>query len=164
MNDAYVECLVRSAKSGKTKVLKVVLIVLAVAFALAMFAVPASLLLAILSGVGAYFAHLFSCVEYEYLYLDREITVDRILAQSGRKRVATYSVDRIEVFAPIGSWHLDAFKNRDVKTTDYSIGEERQPDGRYVMYYEGGARVLFSPTQEFVKALMNVAPRKVFKD
>ncbi|MBR1771306.1 MAG: hypothetical protein IJ747_04695 [Lachnospiraceae bacterium] len=164
MNDTYVECLVQAKRSGKARALTVGLIVLTVLLALAMFAIPATLLLAVLTGVGAYFANLYSHVEYEYLYLDREITVDKIMAQSGRKRVATYSLDRLEVFAPIKSWHLDAFRNRDVKTVDYSIGEELQPDERYVMYYEGGARVLFSPSQEFVAALKNVAPRKVFSD
>lgn len=164
MSDIYVECLISAKKSTLAKVLTVVLIVLTVVFVLAMFLAPALMLLAVATGIGAYFVNLYSNVEYEYLYLDKELTVDRILAQSKRKRVASYSLDRMEIFAPIRSWHLDNFKNRNVKPVDYSIGRELQPDERYVMYYEGGVKVILSPSEELVKVLKNVAPRKVFND
>ena len=165
MSDTYVECLVKAGKSKTSKAIVIGLTALTVFFVLVMlFIHSAALLLAIVTGVAAYFVNLYSYVEYEYLYLDKEITVDRILAQSRRKRVATYSVDRMEVFAPIQSWHLDNFKNRDVKVVDYSAGEGQEPDERYAMFYEGGSKVLFNPSPEFVKALINVAPRKVFKD
>ena len=51
-----------------------------------------------------------------------------------------------------------------MKAVDYSVGQEFQPDGRYVMYYEGGVKVILSPSQDMVKALKSVAPRKVFSD
>ena len=76
----------------------------------------------------------------------------------------TYSLDRMEVFAPVYSYHLDNFKNRQVKEKDYSIGEVLQPDGRYAMYYEGGEKILLSPNEELVKVLKNMAPRKVFSE
>ncbi len=164
MSDTYVECLVQAKKSGTAKAVTIILIVLTVVFCLAMFMFPVAMLLAIGTGVGAYFANLYSNVEYEYLYLDKELVVDKILAQSKRKRVAAYSLDRMEIFAPIHSWHLDQFKNRNVKAVDYSVGQEFQPDGRYVMYYEGGVKVILSPSQDMVKALKSVAPRKVFSD
>ena len=47
---------------------------------------------------------------------------------------------------------------------DYSIGVEKQPDERYVIYYEGNKKLILSPTKEFVEAVKNVAPRKVFMD
>lgn len=87
---------------------------------------------------------MYTDLEYEYLYLDKELSVDKIMAKSKRKRVGTYSLDRMEVFAPVYSYHLDNFKNRQVKEKDYSIGEVLQPDGRYAMYYEGGEKILLS--------------------
>ena len=86
------------------------------------------------------------------------------MAKSRRKRVGTYSVDRMEILAPVKSYHLDGFKNRNVKVKDYSIGEELQPDKRYAMFYEGGEKILLSPSEELVKAVRSVAPRKVFLD
>ena len=104
-------------------------------------------------------------LEYEYLYLDRELTVDKVMAKSKRKRAAVYSLDKMEIVAPVKSWHLDNFKNRQTsKNVDYSSGEEKQPDKRFVFYYEGNQKVIFEPSEEMVKAMQFVAPRKVFKD
>lgn len=165
MSDTYVECLVKAKQPVMAKFLQIVLIVLTVIFGLAMFLFgPIPLIIAVVCGVGAYFVNLLTDLEYEYLYLDREIVIDKIMAKSKRKRVATYPVDRIEILAPIKSYHLDGYKNRNVKVKDYSIGEELKPDLRYAAYYEGGEKLVLSPTEEFVKAIKNVAPRKVFTD
>lgn len=164
MSDTYVECLVKVKQSGAAKFFKVLLIVLVVLCCLVMLFIPLAFFVAIAAGIGVYFVNLYSDIEYEYLYLDKEINVDKVLARSKRKRVATFSVDRMEVFAPINSYHLDNFKNRDVKVRDFSIGEVQQPDLRYAMYYEGGEKIVFSPSENLVKALKNVAPRKVFTD
>lgn len=165
MSDTYVECLVKAKASGLGKVLKVLMIVLAILFGMAtlLFGLV-SFVLAVAAGVGAYFVNLYTDLEYEYLYLDKEIAVDKVMAKSKRKRVATYSLDRMEIFAPIRSYHLDNYRNRDVKVRDYSIGEELQPDLRYAMFYEGGEKILFSPSEELIKVLKNAAPRKVFTD
>lgn len=118
----------------------------------------------VITGVGAYFVTLYSDLEYEYLYLDKELVIDKVLAKSKRKRVATYQVERMEILAPFHSYHLDNYKNRQVKIRDYSIGEELKPDLRYAAYYEGGEKLILSPSEELVKAIRNVAPRKVFMD
>lgn len=164
MSDTYVECLVKAKQPTWAKVVKVLLIVLTVVFALTMLFFFLGFFLAIATGIGAYLVNLYTDVEYEYLYLDKEINVDKVFAKSRRKRVATFTIDRMEVFAPIKSYHLDNYKNRDVKVKDYSIGEEQQPDLRYAMYYEGGEKIIFSPSENMVKAIKNVAPRKVFTD
>ena len=164
MSDSYVECLVKAKQPAWAKILKVLLVTLTVLSCLVMFVFIIFLPVALVAGVGAYFLNMFTDLEYEYLYLDKELSVDKIMAKSKRKRVATYSLDRMEVFAPVYSYHLDTFKNRQVKEKDYSIGEVLQPDGRYAMYYEGGEKIIFSPNEELVKVLKSVAPRKVFSE
>jgi len=167
MSETYVECLVKGKASIGPKILKMLLILISAALGFGVLLLGFGVgpfLLAILAGVAAYFVSWYCSVEYEYLYLDKEISVDVIWAQTRRKRVATYSLDRMEILAPVKSYHLDGYKNRNVKVKDYSVGEERQPDLRYVMYYEGGIKVILSPTEEFVKVVKNMAPRKVFMD
>ena len=166
-NDTYVECLVGRKPSPLMKFLKLLLIMLAVAFALLGFATNVGILGLIIGavfGVLAYVVSMKADIEYEYLYLDREISIDRISGRSKRKRIATYEVDRIEILAPIKSYHLDNYKNRQTQVKDYSSGIEEQPDKRFVFYYEGNLKVIFEPSEEFVKAVRNIAPRKVFKD
>lgn len=168
MTDTYVECLVKAKPSMIGKFFKVFLIVLTVIFSLAFIVVgtllPFIIIAPVLTGVGAYFVNMFTDLEYEYLYLDRELVVDKVMAKSKRKRVATYSLDRMEILAPIKSYHLDNFKNRSAKEIDYSIGEELQPDKRFIMYYEGGQKIILSPSEELVKVMRNMAPRKVFAE
>lgn len=165
-SDTYVECLVSRKPSALMKFLKILLIMLCVAFLFVGFAfgMPLAIFLVIPFGGLAYFVSLKANIEYEYLYLDREISVDRISGQSSRKRIATYEVDRMEIIAPIKSYHLDDYKNRQCKTVDYSSGIEGQPDKRYVFFYEGNTKIVFEPSEELIKAVYNVAPRKVFMD
>lgn len=166
MSDAYVECLVKAKGSMLLKFLQIGLIVVTAIFGFLgiTFMIWPALLIAVATGVGAYFAYMNADVEYEYLYLDKEITIDKVMAKSRRKRVGVFTLERMEVLAPVKSYHLDNFKNRNVKVLDYSVGVEEQPDLRYALYYEGGVKLILSPSEEMVKVLKNVAPRKVFTD
>ena len=96
--------------------------------------------------------------------MDKEISVDKILNKTKRKKVEKFETERMEIFAPINSWHLDNMKNRQLKVTDYSSGVAGQPDSRYVMIYSGDRTIIFEPSEAMVKALQSVAPRKVFFD
>ncbi|MBO7601036.1 MAG: hypothetical protein J6S95_07810, partial [Lachnospiraceae bacterium] len=79
-------------------------------------------------------------------------------------KVGTYELDKIEIMAPLNSWHLDSFKNRTFKEVDYSSGVAGQPEKRYLFYYNGEQKVIFEPNAELVKLARNAAPRKVFID
>ncbi len=164
MSDAYVECLVKAKQSVIAKIVRVLLIIITVILCLGMFFIPYILMVAVLTGFGSYLVNLFTDLEFEYLYLDKELVVDKIMAKTRRKRVATYSLDRMEIMAPIKSHHLDNYKSRQVKVRDYSIREVQKPDLRYAMFYEGGEKIILSPSEELVKVLKNVAPRKVFNE
>ncbi len=167
MNDTYVECLVRSKQPAWGKALRVFMIILAVFFVVFIFIGMAQFwgfIAAIVAGIGAWAVNRFTKVEYEYLYLDREITIDAIMNQVKRKKVASFDVSKIEAFAPIKSYHLDNFRNRQCKTVDYSLKTKQEPDERYIMYYEGNQKIIMNPSEEFVKALKNVNPRKVFSE
>ena len=165
MSDAYVECLVKAKGSALGKVGRFLLMALCVICVLGMFVVGLPALFgAVLTGVGAYFVNLYTDLEYEYLYLDKELTVDKVMAKTKRKRIASYSLDKVEILAPIKSYRLDNYKNRNAKVIDYSIGEELQPDRRYAMYYEGGEKIILSPSEDLIKIMKNASPRKVFSD
>ena len=71
--------------------LKILLIMLTVGFVLVGMVFIIALIPAILFGVAAYFVYMNTDLEYEYLYLDRELTVDKVMAKSKRKRAANAS-------------------------------------------------------------------------
>jgi len=162
--DTYVECLVKAKNPGIWKFLKILLIMLTVVFVLlSLMGVILLFVFAIATGVGAYLANMRTEVEYEYLYLDKELTIDKIMAKTKRKRIGVYKLDSMEVLAPIKSYHLDNYKKRNATEMDYSSGEAK-PDLRYVFYYDGNKKVIISPSEEMVKAMKMVAPRKVYMD
>ncbi|WP_242840985.1 DUF6106 family protein [Butyrivibrio sp. AE3004] len=168
MNDnSYVELLVARKPQPLMIFLKYLLILLAVVSFLLGFMSGNFILmiLCIACGVGAYFVSLNASIEYEYQYCEREITVDKILNKSKRKRVATFETERMEAIAPSRSYHLDEYRNKDnYRTLDFSSGEEKQPDVTYTMYYDGREKVILEPNKELIEAVKNVAPRKVFMD
>ncbi len=164
MNETYVEWLVKRKTPAYMTFLKILFTVLAVFFILIGLLLLPALLIGIACGVAAYFITLNADLEYEYLYVDKELTIDKIMARSRRKRVAVFSLDKMEIVAPVKSWHLDNYKNRSEKAVDYSSGEEKQPDKRFVFYYDGQKKIIFEPNEEMIKAMQLVAPRKVFKD
>ncbi len=164
MSEAYVECLIKAKQSVGAVIARVLLIILTVLLTFMSLLIPLLAFVALATGIGAYLIKLNTDLEFEYLYLDKELVIDKVLAKTKRKRVGTYSFDRMEIFAPINSQHLDNYKNRQVNKKDYSIRETKQPDMRYVMYYEGGEKIILSPSEDMVKVMRNVAPRKVFME
>ncbi len=164
MSETYVECLVKRKANPVKIFLRALTIMLAVAFIFLGFLFAPALLVGLLMAVVAYFVYMNAELEYEYLYLDKEITIDKVMAKMKRKRVAQYDMNRMEIFAPMNSHHLDGYKNRNGKTIDYSSGEVKQPEARYVMYYDSGERIVLEPNMEMVKAIKNIAPRKVFTE
>lgn len=164
MNETYVEWMVKKKAPAYMVLLKFVLIILTVCLVLVGMVFMPLMLVGIAFGVAAYFVNLHANLEYEYLYVDRELTVDKVMNKSRRKRVAVFEVGKMEILAPIKSWHLDNYKNRQDKVVDYSSGEEKQPDRRYVFFYDGQKKVIIEPNLELVKAIAVVAPRKVFTD
>ncbi len=169
MAETYVECLVKRKDKPLAVFIRNLMIALAIASMILTFmfghgaVVFLLVVMASIFGVGAYLMSLQLKLEYEYLYLDKELSVDRIRNQQNRKKVAEYDLNKMEILAPIHSHELDAYKKREVKTLNYSTGIGGEQDDRYVMYYDGKLRVILSPSPALIAAIKNVAPRKVFE-
>lgn len=166
-DNSYVECLVSSKASPFMVVLKGITLALTIVFFALGFLSGSivGIILAIAAGAAYYFASLNASIEFEYQYCDREITVDKVLNKSRRKNIGKYDVGRIEAMAPSRSYHLDEYKNKTYKVLDFSAREKNpQPDPTYTIYYDGKEKLILEPTKEFVEAIRNVAPRKVFFD
>lgn len=164
MSETYVECLVARTGSPLLRFLKMLFIMLTVVFVVIGVVFIPGLLVAIGTGIAAYFSYMNADVEYEYLYLDREISVDKVMAKSRRKKVSSYSLEKMEIFAPLNSHRLDSYRNRQLKTVDYSSGIAAQPERRYMMIWNGDTKIILEPNAEMVKAIQAIAPRKVFTD
>ncbi|MBO7357864.1 MAG: hypothetical protein J6U37_05075 [Lachnospiraceae bacterium] len=164
MSESYIEQLVAKKPSKPMQAGKIAAYVVCVIAGLIYFVSFnwIALIVAVLTGVLGYMASQRVNIEYEYLYIDKEISIDRIYNREKRKHVESYQVDKMEIIAPENSYHLDDYKRREVKVTDYSSGEEHAK--KFVFYYENNQKIIFEPNEEMMKLIKNVAPRKTFLD
>lgn len=166
MNESYKELLVKRDIGTKEKTIRFVCVIPTVLLILLTLLTGSFIALigAIVFGVADYFAFQCTDIEYEYLYLDKEISVDKIMAKTRRKKITTIDVDKIEIMAPEKSHQLDSYRNREVKVTDLSAGHDLSEKKLYWVFYEGNQKFLLNLTDDFVKTIKGVAPRKVFTE
>ncbi len=166
MNESYVEYMVARKSSPLTKVLKPVVITLAVIFCAIGFVMMDFLYLipAVALGLVALFLVPRLDLEFEYLYLDKEITIDKIFSKQTRKRAQVVDLNKMEFMAPIGSHEFDSYKQKKIPRKDYSSRtEDSKPYG--ILYHDpsGDTIILFEPNAEMLKAIKTVFPRKVIE-
>lgn len=160
----YVECLVRRKQPLAAKIVVYFLYGLTAIFGVSALVTGfIGVMLGIITGVGGYVLNMFTNVEFEYLFIEKELQVEKVMARSKRVPMGTYEMNKIEIIAPIDSHQLDSYKNRKVKVKNFSAGRTK-PETRYAVYCEGNLKLLITPSEELYKAMWMTAPRKVFKD
>lgn len=164
MNDMYVELLVKRPQVKAASALHVIMIGLgAVLFLIGIMTNILITILGLLCYGGAYLLMLNACIEYEYLYLDKELSVDKIKNKSRRKKVAVYSISKMEIMAPKGSHRLDSYQN--LKVRDFSSATQEGHAYELVVDGEKGReRIIIDTNEELLKAMRMSAPRNVFTD
>jgi len=164
MSEAYKELLIKQKENGRDKVIGFTMAAIAgLSCAAAILFHPLAFIPAILFAILSYVLYFRKMhVEYEYIYMDKELRIDRIYNQSKRKRVATLDLSKLDIMAKKGSSALSSHEGRDCKTMDFSTGmpdtEELQT---YVMYYSGTERYLLSLSDEVVKTMRVTMPHKI---
>lgn len=164
MNDMCVELLVKKPDLKAVSVLHNIMIGLGVVlFLTGLF----SRFLITLSGLllcgGAWLLMQNANIEYEYLYLDKELSVDKIKNQSSRKKVALYRLETLAVMAPKGSDRLSPYQN--LKVRDFS--SETKEGNAFELVVEGEKgkeRIIIDTNEELVKAMKMAAPGCIFTD
>ncbi len=170
MDVGCLEVVVNRKSGTLMRVLFILAVFLTVCFVL-LFFLTFNLLLLIPAagfGVGAYFAKLYSVVDYEYAYVERELRIARIYSKQKRKEVGTYDLGKMQILAPIGSHELDRFQNREEKVLDFSSGDPGDAKDRFVMIMEDNTRLILDLAgetgQQIIKQIAAYYPRKVFKN
>lgn len=162
INDSYIELLIKRKTPYIMKIIRMAAaICMGLSLLLALIGFVLAFIPAILFGVASYFLGLHGEVEYEYTYVDRELQIDRILGRSKRKRMETLDLVQLEVLAPLGSHQLDGYRGRMEKCADYSSGEIRQPEARYLLV-AGNKSLIIEPSESMIKMIQSISPRKVF--
>lgn len=163
MNDTYMEYMVRKHRSPLFAVGGYLCVFFAVLFLLlGMLGQPVALLAFGAFAAAAYFFRTRQIVEFEYLYLEKEISIDKIVGMRKRKRQANIKMENVSIFAPIGSSQAkDAVARATGKDFDFTTGNKNSLEQCYVIVTGDGNKYMLEPSVEFVKMAQMAAPRKV---
>lgn len=164
MSDLYFEYLVKRRTPGYLVVAKAVLLGITIAAVLAGLLIsPVLLIGGVVLGVVDFLVFPRWDLEFEYLFVNGELDVDKIMSKSKRKKMGSYDLARVQIMAPVDSHEFDSYREKQMKTVDYSSGI---PGNRvYAMVVEGDqelVKVLLEPNEKILHAMKNMAPRKVF--
>lgn len=164
MSDLYIELLVKK-KSKSTDILKKGLLIGSTALFLCagILISPLFLVVALALGIVDYLFLPNFDLEYEYLYVNGELDIDKIMSKQKRKRVARYDMKNVEIIAPQKSHELDSHKNnKNLKVRDFSSGEENAKIfGMVVKGDKGMELVYFEPSEAILKDIQRIVPRNV---
>lgn len=163
MNDVYAEYLVKRKSSAAANVLTVVMgAVTAVILFLALFGSTLFLLAAAACGFLTYLLKRNANVEYEYLYVSGQLSVDKILGQAKRKNAWEGSMEEIQIIAPSDSYVLNDYRVSNSKKLDFSSG---RPGARtYTVIWQSGsqaAELILEPNDKMLQCFRQTAPRKI---
>lgn len=164
MSDLYTEEIVKKEKTGKDTIIKVLLIAGTAASVLSFPVLGMiSIVLIIAFAVADYFIIPSLDLEYEYLYVNGEIDIDKIMSKQKRKRIFSGDVSGIELMAPSGSHELDHYRSRqDIKKKDYSSGKKDAKTYTMVLKQDQGLMMItFEPSETVLKDMKRIAPREV---
>lgn len=166
MSDLYTEVIVKRKATAGDTIKKSLLIAGTALSAFAFFFTPLGIL-AVLLLAGFALADYFLLpnfnVEYEYLYVNGELDIDKIMSKQKRKRVFSMDIKNLEILAPSQSHALDHYnRSRDLKTFDFSSREESHKTYTMVVKGEKGMqKVIFEPNDVILNDMKRVAPREV---
>ncbi len=163
MSDMYRELLIKKEPGISDKLLKAGLILATVLAAAAVLFTPWAILILTALCFVDYFKFPSFHMEFEYLYVNGELDVDKIMAKTTRKRAASYDMKNMEMLALWDSHPMDSYRNNQrTKVVDFSSGRAGAPV--YAMVYDGekGTEVvLFEPDEIILDDICRIAPQKV---
>lgn len=163
--DGYVEVLVKKKTPVFMKIMKLFMIIVTIGVFLSFFLFwnPFILLAGFIMCFIDYVVFLPMDMEFEYLYMDGLLQIDKILSKQKRKKYLELELEKIEKAAPKGSAHLVDYWEKKKLVKDCTTGEDDQ--NYYSIIYRAGKElweVRIVSDKQIVDAMRKAAPRKVF--
>lgn len=162
--DSYAEWLVKRKDPPYAVPVKVLMVMLCVVSAYLALNSVFGVIVLVLAGAASYFVFINLSVEFEYLFVEGDLSIDRILARSRRKKLLECKKEEIQIVAPSDSYMLKDYEKTGMKVTDCS---SRQAGARtYALIYQRGAecvKVIFEPNDRVLRSMRHAIPSKVVR-
>ena len=165
MDEVFVEQIIKRRPSLSIMMLRTVSIVI----------VPIIFLLLLRYGIfaftvtalviyGVYMIWVYTSIEYEYSFLNGELSIDKIMGQRKRKHVADYEMKEAEVVAPLTSDQI-VRASTGAMIKDYSSGfKSNRLYAMIVNSADGKVKVVFEPSEKVIDAMYHMRPNIVKKN
>lgn len=162
MGDYYTEQLVKRKSPGIAKVLKALLIAITVLALLMVLFIPVALIIAVILVIVDFFLFQRMDLEFEYLYVNGNLDIDKIMSKSRRKKVFEMEISELEVIAPAGAPELRPYQG--VKTFNFGSGMPNAKVYEMIVVQNGDKKkIIFEPNEVILDGMRMLAPRKVFR-
>ena len=162
MGDFYTEQLVKRQKASSTTLIKAILIILTVLSVVLIFMIPFGIIGPVIMIALDVFLFRSMDVEYEYLFVNGDLDIDKIMHKARRKRVCSVNINDVEILAPADSG--DARQYQRAKTQDYTSASGSKNVYALVVNEKGVLKkILFEPNDSIVEGFFLMAPRKVVR-
>lgn len=160
MSDFYTEQLVKKQTTMKDVLIKALLVAIAIVSVFVVLMFPVAIIVPVIVIAAVVFLIRRLDVEYEYLYVNGDLDIDKIMHKAKRKKVFSTNISSMELLAPEGADELNQYRN--ARILDYSSG--RTDVKRYVLVVaENGqvTKLVFEPNDTIIEGIFLMAPRKV---
>ena len=166
--DVIVEYIVKRKNTGKDLALQILIAVGAVALfvlllaAMTVFTSIMPILFALACGslYGGYYLFTSQNVEYEYIFVNGEMDIDKIIARRKRKRLVTVKARSFESF---GIYKAAEHANVQYANRIYACGNMNDSGNFYAVMNHpklGRTLLVFSPNDRILNALKTYIPRQ----
>ena len=114
----------------------------------------------------AYLAFVYTSVEYEYSFVNGELTIDRILGKRKRKPGETYDIRKATLIAPVNS---EEVYNKSEFLTKIDYTGTNNKDGHYAIIIDdvegvkGALMITIEPEEKLLDAMHNLRPNIFIK-
>lgn len=162
MNESYAEYLIKRKTPAISYVLMAVTgAAAAVSFLLAMAGGLLFLAVFALAAFAAWLSWRNLRIEFEYLYVDRQFSVDRIAGQAKRKNIYECNMEEIQMIAPESSGELKNYKisGKALDFTSHIPGKKVY--GMVVQKKGENQKLLIEADEKLLHCFRQTAPRKV---
>lgn len=165
--DSFKEQIVKRIPSKSDKMSKIVWMVAGVALALGLvffsiaFAPVYAVVSVVLGGFAIYGGYWMGCrtdVEYEYIFTNGELDIDKIIAQRTRKRLITMKFGSAEDFGMADDKYIVA----ENKTLVEASANNDEYQDYYVEFNHkqyGETAIIFSPDDDMLELIKTALPR-----
>jgi len=163
MNDSYTEWLVKRKAPASSILLKAALIALCAVSAFLALTTALGIIILTAAGAATYFIFQNLDLEFEYLVVNDQITIDKIMGKARRKKVWEGILSEVQMVAPLDSYVLKDYEKPDMKRLDF--GSHTPGAKVYGMIHQGEGgqvtKIIFEPNDKILQHIRQRAPRKV---